>query len=65
MIKAVRGGSKEEHDKGDVAIDNVVLQFGPCSNGMSIFEWSVLNKYAYFFYCYFPFRFLFTISKQT
>lgn len=38
MIKAVRGGSKEEHDKGDVAIDNVVLQFGPCSNGMSVFE---------------------------
>ncbi|XP_034319361.2 uncharacterized protein [Magallana gigas] len=32
MIKAVRGGKKEEHDKGDVAIDNVELKFGPCSN---------------------------------
>lgn len=32
MIKAVRGGKKEEHDKGDVAIDNVELKFGPCSS---------------------------------
>lgn len=32
MIKVVRGGKKEEYDKGDVVIDNVELKFGLCLN---------------------------------